>query len=333
MKLLIAEKPNLAKNIITAIGMGKFKWEDCYAESSDYIVTWAFGHLFELKSLDDYIGKTGNGGDRPGWTLEHLPYCPKQFRYELKKNPKTRKTDAGVRKQFETIRKLLERKDVTSVIHAGDADREGEIIIRTILEMADNTKPVYRLWLPAQTSEDIRDGLQNMEPDYKYNNLADEGYARTYVDWLFGINLTRIATIQSGSLLRVGRVVVPIVKAIYDRDMEIRNFKPISYLVVSSQEETEGEPIRLTHKSTFSREDRALAQDLADHLNSMKARVSDIKTEEKTISSGKLLNQSGLQALAGKKYQISPKETLDIAQKLYEGGYITYPRTPSAPAA
>ena len=330
MKLLIAEKPNLAKNIISAIGMGSFKWEDTYAESNDYIVTWAFGHLFELKSLDDYIRTSNQAGNREdGWTLDNLPYCPKQFQYELKRNPKTKKFDGGIRKQFETIKGLLARKDVDSVIHAGDADREGEIIIRTILTMAGNKKPVYRLWLPAQTPEDIRDGLNHMLPDYQYNNLADEGYARTYVDWLFGINLTRIATVQSGSLLRVGRVIVPIVKAIYDRDMEIKNFKPLPYLVVSSSTKTQGEEICLTHKSTFSKDDHALAQDLADHLNSRKAYVSDIRKEEKTIPAGKLLNQSRLQALAGRKYKISPKETLDIAQKLYEGGYISYPRTPS----
>ena len=328
MKLLIAEKPNLAKNIMMAIGLSKFKWEDCYAESNEYIVTWAFGHLFELKDLDDYISRSGPSGGREGWTLDNLPFCPKQFQYELKKN-KDRKTDAGVRKQFSAIKKLLERADVDSVIHAGDADREGEIIIRTILEMAGNKKPVYRLWLPAQTPEDVLEGLRDMKPDYQYNRLAAEGYARTYVDWLFGINLSRTASIQSGTSLRVGRVIVPIVKAIYDRDMEIKNFKPITYLVVGSEAETSGEKIRLTHKNTYSREDRALAQDLADHLNSMTATVSDVRTDEKTISAGKLLNQSRLQALAGKKYKISPKETLDIAQKLYEGGYTTYPRTPS----
>lgn len=326
-RLVIAEKPSLGQNIISAIGRNKFKREDGYAESEEYIVTWAFGHLFELLDLEDYI--SGSKDDKSGWTLEGLPFCPVDFRYSLRRDPKTKSIDRGVKQQFQLIKSLLERTDVTEVIHAGDADREGEIIIRIILQMANNRKPVYRLWIPAQTPEDINEGLRCMESDQKYDLLAQEGYTRSYVDWLFGINLTRAATLHSGTLLRVGRVIVPIVKAIYDRDMEIMNFQSTPYLVVSSEEETHGQKIRLVCKKQFSSDHRAAANALADQLNSQPAVVDQVSKKEITVSPGKLLNQSKLQALAGKRFKMSPKETLDIAQRLYEAGYTTYPRTSS----
>ena len=326
-QLIIAEKPNLALNIISALGRSQFQLKDGYAQSGTYIVTWAFGHLFELMDLEDYLPSRET--DRSGWNLDGLPFCPPEFRYTLRRDTKTKKTDSGVRHQFQVIESLISRKDVTSVIHAGDADREGEIIIRTILQMAGNHKPVYRLWIPAQTAADIQEGLRQMESDVKYDRLAQEGYTRSYVDWLFGINLTRVASIRSGTLLRVGRVIVPIVKAIYDRDMEIQNFKPEPYLMVVSEERTNGELIRLACKIRFTKDDYASAQALASLLNQQTASVNHVSKEEKEISAGKLFNQSKLQAAAGKKYQFSPKETLDIAQKLYENGYTTYPRTSS----
>ncbi len=328
MKVVIAEKPNLAKNIISAIGGKNFSWKDGYAENSDYIVTWTFGHLFELADMHSYLNKDSDSV-RTAWSLENLPFCPKEFHYELKKDPKTKKVDPGVRKQFQTIKSLLARKDVDSIIHAGDADREGEIIIRNILRMAGNRHPVFRLWLPSQTPETIREGLRTMKNDSEYDDLAREGYARSFEDWLFGINLTQTSTLQCGSLLRVGRVITAMVKAVYDRDMEIKNFVPTPYLIVGSQEETNGEKVPLKCKKSFSVEDRAQAQALADRLNAAGAVVTDISAEEKIIHAGKLLSQTDLQALAGKKYKLSPMETLSIAQKLYDAGYATYPRTPT----
>lgn len=325
-QLIIAEKPNLALNIISALGRSQFQLKDGFAQSDAYVVTWAFGHLFELMDLEDYLPSKE---EPSGWKLEGLPFCPPEFLYTLRRNPKTKKPDSGVQRQFQVIQSLLSRKDVTSVIHAGDADREGEIIIRTLLKMAKNRKPVYRLWIPAQTAEDIQEGLRQMEPDAKYDCLAQEGYTRSYVDWLFGINLTRAASIHSGTLLRVGRVIVPIVKAIYDRDMAIQNFKPDPYLIVVSEEKTNGEPIRLACKTRFAKDDQAAAEALASLLNQQTAIVEQVSKEEKVLSAGKLFNQSKLQAAAGKKFKLSPKETLDIAQKLYENGYTTYPRTSS----
>ena len=133
------------------------------------------------------------------------------------------------------------------IINAGDADREGEIIVRTCVTQAlSEEKPFMRLWLPDQTPETIRTALSEMKPETEYENLANEGYARTYIDWLYGVNLTRYATLKNGRLLRVGRVIVPIVKAIYERDMAIRNFKPDIYYALVSKAETNGEEIELS---------------------------------------------------------------------------------------
>ena len=327
MKLVIAEKPNYAKNIISAIGHKNFQKKDGYFESAEYIVTWSFGHLFELYDLEEYLPQDVRE-EKPKWTLEGLPFRPQEFRYALKKDKKTKKVDPGVKKQFSVIKMLCGRSDVDSIVNAGDADREGEVIIRLLLKYAGNTKPVYRLWTPDQTADTIRRELKYMRPDSDYDALANEGFARTEIDWLYGINLTRLATLKSGTLQRVGRVIVPIVKAIYDRDMEIRNFKPIPYIIVSSDAETNGEKIHLVSKKKFPTSERAAAQEYADELTAKKAIVTDLKSEVKEIAAGKLLNQSSLQALAGKKYKLAPIETLEIAQKLYEAGYATYPRTP-----
>ena len=151
------------------------------------------------------------------------------------------KPDAGVVKQFKTLEYLCNRDDVDTIVNAGDADREGEIIIRLCVANALKTpKKQLRLWLPDQTPETVAAALADMKDESQYNNLAEEGFARTYTDWLYGVNLTRFATLKSGVLLRVGRVIVPIVSAIYERDMAIRNFVPEKYYVIRSCEKTNG---------------------------------------------------------------------------------------------
>ena len=128
-------------------------------------------------------------------------------------------------KQFALLSSLINRDDVDNIANAGDADREGEIIVRTCVRNARHSKKKQpRLWLPDQTPQTVAAALQDMKDEQEYDTLADEGFARTYIDWLYGVNLTRYATIKSGTLLRVGRVIAPIVRAIYDRDMAIRNF-------------------------------------------------------------------------------------------------------------
>lgn len=325
-KVIIAEKPSLAKNIIAAIGMSRFQRADGYFESEDYVVTWAFGHLFSLIDIEEY-----DSGYLPDeakhWSFDDIPFCPERFRFSLKKDIKTKKTDKGVSSQFSIIKKLINRRDVDAVINAGDADREGEIIIRIILENAENKKPVYRLWMPDQTPSTINSELKRMKSDKQYDNLADEGYARTYIDWLYGINLTRYATLMTGKLLRVGRVTSPIIKAIYDREMEIRNFKSEKYFKVISTEKTKGEEIELISKNEFDKDSEHLANALCLRYNALPTKVVDVKTEEVSISPGKLFSLSKLQGEVGKQLKLSPQETLTAVQGLYEAGYVTYPRT------
>ena len=231
MILIIAEKPSLARNIVSAIG--NMKRNDGFYSNDKYLVSWAFGHLFTLADIEDY---EENPPKEIRWKMDNLPCFPKKFKFNLKKDS-SKQVDAGVMKQFNIISTLCNREDVDKIVNAGDSDREGEIIVRLCIENALKTKKdIYRLWLPDQTSETISQGLTEMKLDSEYDNLANEGFARTYIDWLYGVNLTRYATLKTGTLLRVSRVIIPIVKAIYDRDMAIRNFVPEMYYGMWSNE-------------------------------------------------------------------------------------------------
>ncbi len=319
MKLIIAEKPSLARNIVA--GIGDMKKKNGYFEGCGYIITWVFGHLFELCDIEDYNPLPE--GEKY-WTMANLPCFPESFKYRL------RADDDGIRRQFEIIERLCNREDVDTLINAGDADREGEIIVRTCVQKAlKSEKPFKRLWLPDQTPETVAAALSDLKDEQEYNNLAGEGYARTYADWLYGVNLTRYATLRSGTLLRVGRVIVPIVRAIYERDMAIKNFVPDVYFALVSKEETKGYPIELVSKQKFDKNERSRAEQLAALYNAAGAVVTGVKRKKDTLSPGKLYSLSKLQNVLGKKYKMSMAESLEIIQKLYEEGYLTYPRTNS----
>ena len=327
MKLIIAEKPSLARNIVAGIGASATR-RDGYLECGDYLISWAFGHLFSLADVEAY-GEEPQGEERPRWTMDNLPCFPKQFRYELRRGADKR-PDAGILKQYRTIEALCNRPDVDLIINAGDADREGEIIVRTCVRHALRTrKRQTRLWLPDQTPETIAKALAEMEEETAYDNLANEGYARTYIDWLYGVNLTRYATLKTGKLLRVGRVIVPIVKAIYDRDLAIRNFVPEKYLAPTSRAETNGEVVELTSKKKFKAQEAREAADYCAALNAAGATVTAHKSKKTTLPPGKLYSLSTLQNVLGKKFKMSMTDSLAIIQKLYEEGYLTYPRTNS----
>lgn len=324
MILIIAEKPSLARNIVSAIG--NMKRNDGFYSNDQYLVSWAFGHLFSLADIEDY---EDNPPKEIRWKMDNLPCFPKKFKFNLKKDS-SKQVDAGVMKQFNIISTLCNREDVDKIVNAGDSDREGEIIVRLCIENALKTeKEIYRLWLPDQTSETISQGLTEMKLDSEYDNLANEGFARTYIDWLYGVNLTRYATLKTGTLLRVGRVIIPIVKAIYDRDMAIRNFVPEMYYGMWSNEETNGELVELNSKEKFDKKDQAKAQELCDKYNSVDAIVKDKKVKKDTMSPPKLFSLTKLQNLLGKKYKIPMDKSLEIVQRLYESGYLTYPRTNS----
>ncbi len=282
--------------------------------------------MFSLADVEAYDGY--NSSDKR-WSMDNLPCFPKKFIFELKKD-KERREDPGVRKQFETIRFLCNREDVDTIINAGDADREGEIIVRTCIDKAlESTKALKRIWLPDQTPQTVREALNLLKDESEFDNLANEGYARTYMDWLYGVNLTRYATLRSGNLLRVGRVIVPIVKAIYDRDMAIRNFVPDIYYAIQSKAETNGTEIELTSKQKFSKNEFEKAKALCVQYNAEKAVVTHKKKKKESISPGKLYSLTKLQNFLGKKYKMSMAESLEIVQGLYEKGYVTYPRTNS----
>ena len=328
MKLIIAEKPSLARNILEGIARlqdDKMVKRDGFYEGGDYVVTWVFGHLFSLADIEDYTG--GNAGEK--WSMDVLPCFPKEFKFALKKNDK-KEIDPGVKKQFNTIKYLCNRDNIDTIVNAGDADREGEIIVRLCVEHAlEKPKSFVRLWLPDQTAETISEALVSMKDEKEYTSLANEGFARTYIDWLYGVNLTRFATLKTGKLLRVGRVIVPIVKAIYDRDMEIKNFTPEKYYVISSHELTNDEFIDLTAKQKFTKDELAKAEEECKKYNDCEAIVTSVKTKKDTLTPPKLFSLSKLQSYLGKKYKMSMDDSLSTVQKLYESGYVTYPRTNS----
>lgn len=324
MVLIIAEKPSLARNIIEGVGE-KMQKKDGYYIGEKYIVSWAFGHLFSLADIEAYTGAADSR-----WTLEGLPCIPEKFKFELRKSADKKKVDSGVKKQFGIIEALCNRPDVDTIVNAGDADREGEIIVRLCVDNALKTeKKRKRLWLPDQTPETVSRALLEMKDASEYDNLAAEGYARTYIDWLYGVNLTRYATIKTGKLLRVGRVIAPIVRAIYDRDLEIRNFKPEKYFVIQSSAETGGEKIELTSKERFTKDELSRAEKTAVLYNSTGAAVTSVESKRDKIYPGKLYSLSTLQNVLGEKYKMSMTDSLKIIQKLYEEGYLTYPRTNS----
>ncbi|MBQ3571338.1 MAG: DNA topoisomerase III, partial [Clostridia bacterium] len=321
MIAIIAEKPSLARNIVA--GIGEMKKKNGYFENDEYIVTWAFGHLFSLCDVEDYTKEEKN----KKWSLDNLPCFPQKFKFKLK-NGDNGKPDKGVTTQFETIKALLNRSDVNKIVNAGDSDREGEIIIRLCVENAlKSPKPFYRLWLPDQTPKTVRKALSEMKEESYYQNLANEGFSRTYIDWLYGVNLTRYATIKAGTLLRVGRVIVPIVKAIYDRDKEIEEFVPEVYYALVSKAITNGEEIELVSKYKFSKDEKHKAEICCERMNKLDAIVTDKKAKKEILNPGKLYSLTKLQNLLGKKYKMSMEKSLAIAQKLYERGFISYPRT------
>lgn len=346
MKLIIAEKPSLGRNIVDAIngiGSEKMQKKNGYFEGAGYVVTWAFGHLFSLADIEYYSDPEyrSDSEHKVRWTMENLPCFPNKFEFLLKTDEHG-KVDSGVRNQFETIKMLCRRDDVDTIINAGDADREGEIIVRICITKAFETetekgsaakipenKSLKRLWLPDQTPETIRAALKSMKGSEDYELLSLEGYARTFIDWLYGVNLTRYATLKCGPLIRVGRVIVPIVKAVYDRDMQIKNFVPEPYFALISKAETSGEEIELQSKTRFTKDEKDKAEAECARLNSLTATVTSVKKKKAKLPPGKLYSLTKLQNVLSKKYKMPMNESLAIAQKLYEQGYLTYPRTNS----
>lgn len=306
----------------------KAQRKDGYFETPSYIIAPAFGHLVTLCSIEEYR-LDYNPAEKYNWTLDVLPFVPKKVKFQLKQDLATRKPDAGVKKQYGVIKMLINSKEIDTIINCGDADREGEIIVRLILAQAENKKLVKRLWIPDQTEKTILNGLKTLRESKEYDALAAEGYARMYMDWLYGINLTRYATLKYGKMLRIGRVIGAIVKAICDRDRAIREFKPVTYIQPTSNAETNGCKIELSSKNRFAADKKADAEAFCSVYNALGAAVKDKTIEKKAVSAPKLFSQSGLQNVLSKRHGFAPDKTLSLVQKLYESGYVSYPRTPT----
>lgn len=307
MKLIICEKPSLALNVAKAIG--KTEKKDGYFIANDYIITFAFGHLFELKDIKDYLG------EKPKWKDIKLPFIPSEFEFQLK-------NDSGVKKQFKIIQEIVKKHKIEEIINCGDADREGQIIIDTIIDQLNYNGKVTRLWLPEQTKETIVKELQARKDNKNYSSLANEGYARTYIDWLLGINYTTYSTVKKGTLLKVGRVVTPIVDFIHERDLEIKNFIPQKYIQLVSEDQN----LKLELKEKFSPEEKK-SENKKKELNSSEAIVTEIKKDSVKRAPKKLFSLSKLQSELSKSHKISFENSLATIQGLYEKQLVTYPRT------
>lgn len=322
MKLIIAEKPSLARTVAKSLG----KYEDHtetdhtgFLKIDDYIVTWCFGHLFSLNDVDDYMGKKMKWEDIP------LPFIPDPFQY--KPRTKNKQTDEIAVKQFKVIGNFVNSNDITEIIHCGDSDREGQTIIEIPLNVLNNKKIVKRLWLPEQTEEVIRKELRNLKNNSDYLNLSNEGFARAYLDWILGINLSVFLSVKAGEKLNVGRVLIPILKFIYDRDLKIRNFKPEDYFEIESNCTKDNINFKLVVKEKYSSTEEEKANEKASNLNSFKGIVKEINQTEKRKYPSKLFSLSKLQKFLSSKFNINFQTSMEHIQKLYENGYITYPRT------
>lgn len=321
MKLIIAEKPSLARTIAKSLGKYQSHTEKDrtgYIENDDYIITWAFGHLYTLKDVNDYLGKKTLWKDIP------IPFIPSPFEYKIRLN-KSKETDMVAKKQIKIIDSLLKKEDITEVVHCGDSDREGQLIIDNLLEILNNKKPVKRLWLPEQTEETIRKELKNLKENSYYENLKLEGLTRSYMDWILGINLTIFLSLKAGEKLTVGRVLIPILKFIYDRDMKIKNFKPETYFELQSKGIKDEVDFTLTVKEKYENSEKAAEK--AKILNLSKGVVKEIEKAEKRKYPSKLFSLSKLQKFLSEKYKINFETSMKAIQRLYENGYITYPRT------
>lgn len=321
--LIICEKPSLAQNMVDGL-KESFVKHDGYYESNSFIVTYVFGHLFELKSVEMYLPDY-DSKKKYSWKLDNLPCYPNPFQFVLK-------DDSGVRKQYKIIKSFLDSKDIDTVYHLGDADREGEVIIRNLLEQADNKHQVLRIWTDDQMPESLYDAYKNAKPDSEYDDLANEGYARMFIDWLYGINLSRLATLKGGNsgVLRVGRCIMAIVRAVYNREMDIKYFVPRMYYGIASETEVNGKSLVLKSSLEFDKDRQDDAREMCNKYNGAKTVVSDVIKKEVKVKPGKPYSITALQNVMGKKYKITPEKTLEAAQSLYEQKILSYPRTNSS---
>lgn len=304
MKLVIAEKPSVAMSIAKAIGAKNKK--DGYYEGNDYRVSWCVGHLVQMASPDNYDEKYKK------WRIEDLPIIPKEYKYEIVNTTK---------KQFNILKKLMNSKEVDTIINACDAGREGEAIFRLVYMKANCKKKIERLWISSMEDSAIKEGFNNLKDGKYYDNLFDSAKARAIADWLVGMNMSRLYSCLYDENYSIGRVQTPTLAMIVDRDFEIENFKKEKYYTV----EIELDKFIL---STNRIDNRVIAEQLINLIGNT-IKITDLVKKEKITKPDLPFDLTTLQRECNKYFGYSAKQTLDYAQSLYEKKYITYPRTDS----
>ncbi|WP_087973134.1 type IA DNA topoisomerase [Oceanobacillus rekensis] len=332
MKLILAEKPSVAKNIADALKIKTKK--DGYFEGNGHIITWAFGHLVELYDAKDYDSKMKS------WKMDNFPFIPTEFKYKVKSSPRNRaKSDAGAAKQLKIIQSLIKRSDVEAIISACDYDREGQLIGDSIIYRGGSRPKaqVYRLLLNEWTQNEVLQGLQTIKPNTAMKPLRDAGISRQWADWVIGINLTSVATLKyqkgKGKALNIGRVLLPTLKIIYDRDKEIENFKPEDYFKLKAIFQTKN---NAEYEGTYieGKEEKFKRKEVLDNIHNAiqnkEAEIIDKQVDKKKEFPPFLFNLSNLQGYITNKFKgFTSDKVLKVAQSLYEKKYITYPRTSS----
>ena len=330
-KVIIAEKPSVAKNIADAYKIKTRR--DGFYEGDDYLVTWAFGHLLQLYDAKDY------DENMKGWRMDKFPFIPEGFKYKIKCDSSNREVvDKGAEKQINIIKGLIDRDDVDGVISATDFDREGQVISDELFIHYDIKKPIYRLLLNEWTEDEVKKGMANLKPNSEMKPLQDAGIGRQLADWTIGINLTSVATLRYGAsekkTINIGRVLLPTLKIIYDRDKEIENFKESSYykllINLKSKDNIEFESLYYENASEKF-EKKEYLDNLSKLLKEKQAVVVDKEIEKKREYPQSLFNLSNLQGYITSKYKgWTSDKVLKVAQGLYEKKLITYPRTASS---
>ncbi len=306
MKLVIVEKPSVAQSIAKVIGAEKKR--DGYLEGNGYLVSWCFGHLIELAAPDAYDPKYQK------WKKEDLPIFPNLFRYEVTESTK---------KQFQKLHELMKREDVTSLVEATDAGREGELIFRLVYHKAGCRKPFERLWISSMEDKAIEEGFRNLRPSSEYDALYEAALCRERADWIVGINVTRLFSCLYGQTLNVGRVMTPTLAMLAKRQEEIDAFKSEPFYSVrirAAGVEAEGRKCK----------DKAEAENILQAVkDSGKAKVETLQKTEKSEKPPLLYDLTMLQREANRRYGFTAQQTLDYTQSLYEKKLVTYPRTDS----
>ena len=305
MKLIITEKPSVAFAIAKALGVKGSK--DGYIEDNEFIISWCVGHLVSLAEPCAYDEKYAK------WNYGDLPIIPQKFQYRIY---------GDKQKQFKIVKSLMSRKDVTEVINACDAGREGELIFRLVYNMADCKRPIKRLWISSMENAAIREGFENLKDGGEYDNLYYSALCRMWADWLVGINATRLFSVLYNKTLNIGRVQTPTLAMLCERHEKISYFRKEKYFTV---ELTLGGVKAETEKI----ENEDTAKKITAACEQSQAVCVSLTKETKTVSPPKLFDLTTLQRAANRLYGYTAKQTLDLAQALYEKKLITYPRTDS----